>query len=54
MAYSKAKFKNNGDEAPHFIKAIPNRKYDKQMLAYPEPAIGFIQTLLLELKVSWG
>jgi hypothetical protein len=54
MAYSKAKLKSNGDKAPPVLQTIPNWKYDKQMLAYTDPAIGFTQTLVLELQVSWG
>jgi len=37
------------------FQTILNRKHVRQMFAYPDSAIGFIQTnFLLALLVSWG
>jgi len=36
------------------FQAIFNRKYIRQLFTYPDSAVGFIQTFLLALPLSWG
>jgi hypothetical protein len=48
MVYSKAKLKNIGDKKKAWFQTIPNRKHVRQMLAYPESVIDFIQTHVYE------
>jgi len=42
MAYSKAKLESYGDTASPCFKPFLNRKYVRQMSAYPDFLIGFI------------
>jgi hypothetical protein len=54
MAYSKAKLKSKADKlSPCFEPFLIENMSDK-CFAYPDSAIGFIETFLLALLVSWG
>jgi hypothetical protein len=45
MAYPEENLKrNDGNASPPFLKIILNKKNVRQMFAYPDYAIGFIQT----------
>jgi hypothetical protein len=54
MAYSKANLKSNDGNAFPIFEIILNRKHVRQMFAYSDYAVGFIQTFLLALPVVWG
>jgi len=54
MAYSKAKFKNNGDRASPCFKPFLKGNV-RQMFVYPDSAMRFSQTpFILSLPVSLG